>query len=458
MKDCNLFRLCCDKKWPEMRKYLSSDAAEEEKKSNVMYCTSYGLTCLHKACDRDAPDDIIKTLLDIGGKELVMMTSSYWTVLHTACMNGASYNMIKMLIDVGGKDLVMAKNDYDYTALHYLCGCIKAHTKVAQKIKLILEVGDANLLLSTKIREIATGKGASKRIKKLLTLQSNPNSTTNNDSPSASIVPADNSTPITQSSQEQDTTRSSSTNNDPNIPIRGLDIDQNHQSQLREAKEKAKAIQQDLDQKCIDYSDLEENYQSQLKEAKEQILQIQQDYDQKCADCCQLKAAHANELEESNMKIADLEATVEAQRVTIVALSNEKDDIEKECRDEVDKLTQMCSQRREELQLLRDSRNGEGSKRKHSVEEHQEEEGLVVVSQSRSQSSKRSRLESTADAALVASDRKQPKDGRLEMITCQLLNEKEQHSKLIQQLLDAWKELENVKARNVQLEEDAKLD
>jgi hypothetical protein len=44
------------------------------------------------------------------------------------------------------------------------------------------------------------------------------------------------------------------------------------------------------------------------------------------------------------------------------------------------------------------------------------------------------------------------------MITCQLLNEKEQHSKLIQQLLDAWKELENVKARNVQLEEDAKLD
>jgi hypothetical protein len=301
-------------------------------------------------------------------------------------------------------------------------------------------------------------EGASKRIKKLLTVQSTTNSMTNNDSPSANIVPADNSSPITQSSQEQDTTQSSSTNNNPNIPSRGLGIDQNHQSQLRDAKEEAKAIQQDLDQKCIDYSDLEEKYQSQLKEAKEQILQIQQDYDQKCADCCQLKAAHANELEESNMKIADLVATVEAQRVPIVALSNEKDDVEKECRDEIDKLTQMCSQRREELQLLIDSRNGEGTKRKYSVEEHQEEEGSVVLSQSQSQSSKRSRLESTADAALVASDRKQPKDGRLEMITCQLLNEKEQHSKLIQQLLDAWKELENVKARNVQLEEDSKLD
>jgi hypothetical protein len=284
------------------------------------------------------------------------------------------------------------------TALHYLCWYIKAHTKVAEKVKLILEVGDANVLLSTKNfngktpLEIAADKGASKKIKKLLTIQSN--STTNNDSPSTNIVPADNSTPITKSSQEINTTPRSSSNNDLNIPIRGLDIDQNHQSQLREATEKAKTIQQDFDQKCIDYSDLEENFQSQLKDAKGETKQIQQDYDQKCA----------------------------------------------------------------ELQLLIDSRNGEGTKRKYSVEEHQEEEGSVVLSQSQSQSSKRSRLESTVDTALVACDRKQPEDSRLEVITCQLLNDREQHSKLIQQLLDAWKELKDVKARNVQLEEDANLD
>jgi len=163
-------------------------------------------------------------------------------------------------------------------------------------------------------------------------------------------------------------------------------------------------------------------------------------------------------IEESNKKVADLVATVEAQRVTIVALLNEKDNIEKECRDEVGKLTQMCSQRREELQLLIDSRNGEGTKRKNRVVDHQEEEGSVAVSLSQSQSSKRRRLERTVDTALVASGRKQPEDGRLEMITRQLLNEREQHSKLIQQLLDAWKELESVKARNVQFEEDAKLD
>jgi ankyrin repeat protein len=173
-----LFRLCIHNKWPEVRKYLSSDAAEEEKKSNIMYRDDEGSTCLQEACSRGAPDDIIKAMLDIGGKELVMMTGSYWTVLHTVCMNGASYNIIKMLIDVGGKDLVMAKNDYDYTALRCLCVTIKTHTKVAEKIKLFLQVGDANLLLSKKNHagktplEIVTEEGASKKVKKLLTLQS----------------------------------------------------------------------------------------------------------------------------------------------------------------------------------------------------------------------------------------------------------------------------------------------
>eukprot|EP00979_Chaetoceros_neogracilis_P008259 scaffold1833_cov263-Chaetoceros_neogracile.AAC.20 len=311
----DLLQLCFGKEWPEGRKYLSSDAAEEEKKSNVM-CRdgSFGRTCLHLAFCRGAPDDIMKAMVDIGGNESVMMIDNdERTALHSACMNGAYYNIIKMLIEVGVKDLVMVKSRIGNTALHRLCVDIKKHTEVAEKIKLILQVGDANLLLSTKnlegetLLKIATDNGASNIIKKLLTLQSTTNSTTNNDRPSANIVPADNSTPVTQSSQEQDTTQSSSTNSDLNIPIRGLDIDQNYQSQLREAEEKATTIQQDFDQKCIDYSDLEKNSQSQLKKAKEQTL----DSDQKCA-------AHANELEESKKKIADLVATVEAQRITIV--------------------------------------------------------------------------------------------------------------------------------------------
>jgi hypothetical protein len=174
MKDFNLFHLCTAKEWSEVRKYLSSDAAEEEKKSNIMYCGDNG-TCLHQAYYRGAPDDIIKAMLDVGGKESVMKVASYdCTVLHYACDGGASYNIIKMLIEVGGKDLVIAKSNDGNTALHNLCWSIKRHAKVAEKIKLILQVGDANLLLSAKNHdgktplEIATDKDAFNIIKKLL--------------------------------------------------------------------------------------------------------------------------------------------------------------------------------------------------------------------------------------------------------------------------------------------------
>eukprot|EP00979_Chaetoceros_neogracilis_P004856 scaffold842_cov287-Chaetoceros_neogracile.AAC.19 len=180
MKDRNLSHLCRTKRWPEVWKYLSSDAAEEEKKSNIM-CRSDARTCLHYACCRDPPDDIVKAMIDIGGKELVMMTDDNdRTVLHLACCNGASYNIIKMLIEVGRKDLVMAKDsNFGDTALHDICRFITKHTKAAEKMKLILQVGDANLLLATKNKggqtplKIATDNGASKEIQKLLTVQSN---------------------------------------------------------------------------------------------------------------------------------------------------------------------------------------------------------------------------------------------------------------------------------------------
>jgi hypothetical protein len=178
MEGINLFRLCNTKKWPEVRKYLSSGAAEVEKKSNIMYYNRYDGTCLHRVCRFRAPDDIIKAMLDIGGKEFVMKKDDNdVTALHLACGVAASYNIIKMLIEVGGKDLVMAKSKYGNTALQVLYMRINPHTKAAEKIKLMLQVGDANLLLSTKNifgktpLEIATDKGASNIIKKLLTLQ-----------------------------------------------------------------------------------------------------------------------------------------------------------------------------------------------------------------------------------------------------------------------------------------------
>eukprot|EP00979_Chaetoceros_neogracilis_P010178 scaffold2395_cov283-Chaetoceros_neogracile.AAC.15 len=176
MKNFDLLQLCrANKEWPEVRKYLSSDAAEEKKKSVIMYRGDYG-TCLHLACNHGEPDDIIQTMLAIGGKELVMMIDNdERTALHDACIVGLSYIIMKMLINVGGKDLVMAKSKDGDNALHHLCWSIERHTKAAEIIKLILQVGDANLLLSITDSngetplEIATGRDASNKIKKLLT-------------------------------------------------------------------------------------------------------------------------------------------------------------------------------------------------------------------------------------------------------------------------------------------------
>jgi ankyrin repeat protein len=395
--------------WSEVRKYLSSNAAEEEKKSNVMYRDDYGKTCLHLACCHGAPHDIIKAMIDIGGKELVMKKDDGDSkALNSACIGGASYNIIRMLIEVGGKDLVMAKSKYRDTALHHLCWWIEKHTKVAEKIKLILEVGDANLLLSTKNcrgktpLEIATEEDASNIIKELLTVQSNSNSTRSSNNPSANTVPADNSTPVTQPNQEQDTTRSSS--------ICGLDIDQNHQSQLREAKENTEKLQlgsalamlkeelyqckksqgaeisrlaeqKEKGEKDNKYwKDKAENYMQICSEYKAKLQEIKDKASAPVADIQMIKqeegeAAHANELEESNRRAADLEATVETQRLEIADLSSEKDGIEKSLKDEVDKLTRELSKQQAELQLLKYSSSDVevGMKRKHTNEEHERE-------------------------------------------------------------------------------------
>jgi hypothetical protein len=345
MKSINLLSLCNTKKWSEARKYLSSDAVQEEKKSNIMYCNVNGMTCLHQACYRGAPDDIIKAMIDIGGKVLVMKTGSYYaqTALHLACWNGASYNIIKMLIEVGGKDLVMAKSKGGYTALHHLCRCIEKHTKVAEKIKLILQAGDANLLLATKYfngetaLEIVTDKGASKEIKKLLTLQS-----------------------------------------------------------------------------TTSVADM------QMEAARAQGL-----------------------LEESNRRAAELEATVETQRLEIADLSNEKDGIEKECMDKIDKLTRELSKQQTEMQLLSNdpcSNVEVGMKRNHTNEEHEEGEDAVV--QSQTQSSKKRRVGNARNASSGSLNTNQAVGENAELIDM-----------LMTRNLDTRKQLQRANARVAYFEE-----
>eukprot|EP00979_Chaetoceros_neogracilis_P010802 scaffold2603_cov164-Chaetoceros_neogracile.AAC.1 len=275
-----LYTLCIDKEWSEVRNYLSSDAAEVEKRSNIMYYNHYG-TCLHVACYRDAPDDIIRTMIDIGEKDLVMrIDKANRTALHSACCcDGASRRyIIKILIEVGGEDLVMANSENGNTALHWLCYNIKRHTKAAKKIKLILQGGDANLLLSAKNHagntplEIATDQGASNIIKELLTVRFT--STKNNNKTSANVITVDNgsnSTSITQSNNEvQQTTPNSSanTNNDPKGATH-----QKLQRQLIESQKAAKKFRQDYGKKCEDFSGLKKKVEAQRAEMCTLLMQ-----------------------------------------------------------------------------------------------------------------------------------------------------------------------------------------
>jgi hypothetical protein len=541
-----LYSLCNLRKWPDARKYLSSDASDEEKKLNVMHRSTNGRTCLHRACFNSAPDHIFKALIDIGGKELVMMRyGSNRTALHWAFCEGASYKscnaIIKMLIDVGGKDLVMVKDQDGNTALHNLCYYINSHTETANRTKLLLEVGDANVLLSTKNKyeksplQIATSKHASDEIKILLIPQTNFSSSKVENNTSSNIAPADNSSdhPIEQSHYRQQITAQNSSvgTNDSNDAVRKL------HAQLNEFQKQLKKFQQDYDQKCAECFNLQNTNTVERKEklrltraltekdlnlqqtnrrhtaAFEQesnkskrkikkveveidILQQQKENSESRVDnlieiCLEQKAkiqsmkdaadanavvgtqikrenaprTHIIELAQLNRRnSADSEHEAKIQIAVSAALSDQKDNIEREHKDEVDNLTQKCSKQKAELQRLHESITAVGTKRKHNngrVHEEDEEDHLTRISQS--QSSKRSKVGNAPDTASNTSNANPTNDGDGEMISEQLkqctklmqMNTErlEQHTKLMNRYLDTRRELRSAEARIIQLEE-----
>ena len=142
MNDSYIYNKCCELNWDIVRKFLLDPTINDDKKLRcILYQngSTCGWSCLHEVCYTGAPADIIKLFIDIGGKQLVMMTTeiSENTALHFACSMGVSFDVMKTLIDVGGKDLVMAKNHHGCNALHYLCYYINKHHNAAKKIKRI---------------------------------------------------------------------------------------------------------------------------------------------------------------------------------------------------------------------------------------------------------------------------------------------------------------------------------
>ena len=195
--------MCRDKKWDQIRAFLDSDSNNKKEKKRQFVCyrgSGGGWTCLHywAWCCSELPTDIIRLLIDIGGKELVMMTSySMRTALHNACLYGASFDVIKTLIDVGGTEMVVAKDEDGDTGLDTLCYEINKHDDVAIKIKLMLQVPGTEIILTERNYDgetpldIATANGASDEIKALLQPRTIKNEAANDTDDTSNIVPDD---------------------------------------------------------------------------------------------------------------------------------------------------------------------------------------------------------------------------------------------------------------------------
>lgn len=102
-------------------------------KDIVSYSTSSGITPLHSACEIGANIDVIRILINAGGKELLLEKaySSYsyeydegYTALHLACDIDGFYrdvNIAKLLLQKGGTELIMEQDEKGRTALHLAC-------------------------------------------------------------------------------------------------------------------------------------------------------------------------------------------------------------------------------------------------------------------------------------------------------------------------------------------------
>lgn len=149
-----LYNYCSERNWVEVLAYLQSDAPEEEKKRQIQYKhRSHGNT-LNCACFNDPPLEVVKQLLDIGGRDIIFETMrGGYSPLHVACGRNISYEVIHLLLEVGGKDLTLMQTEGDLcTALHHACF---THNDV-NVIKLLVEIGGKQLaLIESKYRRTA---------------------------------------------------------------------------------------------------------------------------------------------------------------------------------------------------------------------------------------------------------------------------------------------------------------
>ena len=447
MKDNYLNDLCEYEEWVEVREFLDSDSTNKDKKREfVFYRGGDGMTCLHACLDEDAPPDIITSLLDIGGHELVMAKDSYGsTALHFACCGGASLDAIKTLIDLGGMELVMTKDEVGNTALHDLCYTTITHEKPADIIKLMLQVAGTERLLTDKNDfgktplDLATENQASDEVTALLLPQ-----TIKNEPPIAS----DDTSNLVPDDQDNDITTTELHDQLQAANQKIADLETQRTDHLLLATKQQDQLQAS-NQKIADLEDEIKNQNVLLSEQKRTETQIQAAYQKKVADYDKMK---------QNIEIQQTE-----HLTTIAHLSTEKAKQDADItywKGLFDNGSDICSEQKEEIQRLKDFIRvpvHANAKRDRDGDDNGD-----PATQSRS--SKRSKVGSTTNVMHSYSDENEYEDA-VEAVMQDLLHERhkhsderQKHSKLMVQFLKVRRELSISKTqsgqqRNTDMEE-----
>lgn len=99
-------------------------------------CNGQNTLHSHAACLLKAPSEVIVTIVEIGGCQLVLEKNSNGsTASHYAIWQMVS--TLKKFIEIGGRELVMVKSVNGSTSLHRACRCPLTSTEV---FMLLIEV------------------------------------------------------------------------------------------------------------------------------------------------------------------------------------------------------------------------------------------------------------------------------------------------------------------------------
>lgn len=139
-----------NKKWDEVRTFLTSDSIQTKLKRKALMNISHGRMkspFLMLACSYNAPIDVINSALNICGKDLIVRTNAKGeNILH--CSVHHPIERCRIFLDMAGKDVLLGRiGNEGFSALHHMFLYKKTNASIEQ-VELYLHHGGKELLFA----------------------------------------------------------------------------------------------------------------------------------------------------------------------------------------------------------------------------------------------------------------------------------------------------------------------